>query len=102
MLALVGFDDGTDDPEPGPSTELHGVAEDTMTLFDDIESALENEIAERSANPTLPHPFTDAFAQCRFPSIRHQDTSTDRQSYNRHLPVHAFQSRIHIQVKPSV
>lgn len=45
MLALVGFDRGTDDSDPGPDIDLHGIAEDAVVLFDDIESALRKEMA---------------------------------------------------------
>lgn len=54
MLALVGFDRGTDDSDPGPDIDLHGIAEDAVVLFDDIESALRKEMANRFVNPALP------------------------------------------------
>jgi hypothetical protein len=45
MLALVGNDD--DDLDLGSSVELHNIAEDAVALFNDIESALDGEIANR-------------------------------------------------------
>jgi hypothetical protein len=100
MLALVGFDDGTDDSDSGPGVELHSVAEDAVALCDNIESAL-NEITDRFVIPSLTYFSIDAFAQCG-PPIRYQDTPTDRQSYHLYLPVHAIQSGVHIQVEPSI
>jgi hypothetical protein len=47
MLALVGFNGGIDDSDLGSSVELYNIAEDAVALFDDIESALDNEIANR-------------------------------------------------------
>ena len=53
MLALLGLDDEKDESDLEPEVELHSIAKDAVALFDDIESALRHEVADKHVNFTL-------------------------------------------------